>query len=125
VSQLHYRLPLTTLGIQLTLRANDAHERRRRTPAVAAAIPRTRLYNSNLYGRHEINEGTIGKQTIINIFIEKALANETLTVHKPGTQARDFVHVKDVTRAYECSVDALLNGADDRARTIPIASGGT
>jgi UDP-glucose 4-epimerase len=77
---------------------------------------------SNLYGHHQIGDDSIGKRTVINIFVEKALNEEPLTVHEPGTQARDFVHVKDVARAYMCSLENLV-GAENGARTFPIASG--
>jgi UDP-glucose 4-epimerase len=59
---------------------------------------------------------------VINIFVERALKGKDLTVHEPGTQSRDFIHVKDVARAYEHSIDQLLEGSDG-AQTIPIASG--
>jgi len=77
---------------------------------------------SNLYGHHEIDGELVGKRTVINIFVEKALKEEPLTVHEPGTQKRDFVHVKDGARAYLCSLENIVD-ADDGARTLPIASG--
>jgi len=86
------------------------------------AFPAHVYMKSNLYGHHEVGGKNIGKRTVINIFVEKALEQEPLTVHEPGTQARDFVHIKDVARAYLCSLENLID-ADDGARTLPVASG--
>jgi UDP-glucose 4-epimerase len=77
---------------------------------------------SNLYGAHKIGGNRIGKGTVINVFVEKAINREPLTVHKPGTQSRDFIHVKDVARAYILSLDRIVN-EDEGATTFPIASG--
>ncbi len=78
---------------------------------------------SNLYGHHTINGKKIDKQTVINIFVEKALNKEPLTVHKPGTQARDFIHVKDVANAYLKSINKLINTEKNGSVTFPLASG--
>jgi len=86
------------------------------------AFPAHVYMKSNLYGHHDIGGEKVGKRTVINIFVEKALNEEPLTVHEPGTQARDFVHVKDVARAYLCSVEHIFDD-EDGARTFPIASG--
>jgi UDP-glucose 4-epimerase len=77
---------------------------------------------SNLYGHHELGGETVGKNTVINVFVDKALNEEPLTVHEPGTQARDFIHVKDVARAYALSLDELV-GSEDGATTFTLASG--
>lgn len=86
------------------------------------AFPAHIYMKSNLYGNHEVGGKSVGKRTVINIFVEKALEQEPLTVHEPGTQARDFVHVKDVARAYLCSLENIVD-AENGARTLPIASG--
>jgi UDP-glucose 4-epimerase len=86
------------------------------------AFPAHVYMKSNLYGHHHIGGESIGKRTVINIFVKKALNEEPLTVHEPGTQARDFVHVKDVARAYLCSLENIFD-KDNGARTFPIASG--
>ena len=72
------------------------------------AFPAHLFLKSNLYGEHEIDGTEVGKPTVINFFVNRALAGETLTVYEPGTQARNFVHVKDVARAYVCSAERLL-----------------
>jgi UDP-glucose 4-epimerase len=50
----------------------------------------------------------VGKPTVINFFINRAINNETLTVYEPGTQARNFIHVMDVEKAYVQSAERLL-----------------
>lgn len=78
---------------------------------------------SNLYGYHEVGGTTVGKRNVINVFVELALDGEPLTVHEPGTQSRDFIHVKDVARAYVRSLETMLEDDASGARTFPIASG--
>ena len=48
------------------------------------------------------------KPTVINFFVNRALAGESLTVYEPGSQARNFIHVRDVARAYVRSVERLV-----------------
>ena len=71
-------------------------------------FPAHLFLKSNLYGEHEVDDTTVSKPTVINFFVNRALAEEKLTVYKPGTQARNFVHVKDVARAYIRSTERLL-----------------
>lgn len=56
-------------------------------------------YFYNVYGKREIQEGKYA--TLIALFKEKMRKGENLTVVSPGTQLRNFTHVKD-------TVDALL-----------------
>jgi len=72
------------------------------------AFPAHLFLKSNLYGEHAVDGTEVGKPTVINFFVNRALAGETLTVYEPGTQARNFVHVKDVARAYVRSAERLL-----------------
>jgi len=65
------------------------------------------LVKSNLYGGYEVDGERVSKGTVINFFIERALAEEPLTVYEPGTQARNFVHVVDVARTYVRSAERL------------------
>ena len=113
----HPREPVNMYGLSKKMSEDDIHD------LAPGKFPGHVYMKSNLYGHHEVDGQSIGKRTVINVFVEKALENETLTVHEPGTQARDFIHVKDVARAYEQSLEVLLDGADDGATTIPIASG--
>lgn len=80
---------------------------------------------SNLYGEHRIGEMEVGKPTVINFFLNRALAGEPLTVHEPGTQACNFVYVRDVARAYVRSAERLvgqLNRGETGTETYEIAS---
>ncbi len=65
---------------------------------------------SNLYGEYTVDGKKISKRTVINIFVDKAKRGENLTIHKPGTQARDFIHVLDVIDAYVLAVEKMPSG---------------
>jgi UDP-glucose 4-epimerase len=77
---------------------------------------------SNLYGAHEVDGREVSKNTVINFFVNRALAGETLTVYEPGSQSRNFVHVKDVANAFCLSLEALLETEETRTREFEIAS---
>ncbi len=113
----HPRRPLNQYGLTKKMSEDDVHDLARDT------YPAHVYMKSNLYGGHTVGDTKISKGTVINIFVEKALNQEPLTVHEPGTQARDFVHVKDVARAYIRSLDVLMDEPEDGATTLPIASG--
>ncbi len=72
------------------------------------AFPAHLFLKSNLYGEHRIDGTTVSKDTVINFFVDRAIAGEPLPVYEPGTQSRNFVHVKDVARAYVDSTERLL-----------------
>jgi len=75
-------------------------------------FPAHLLLKSNLYGKHEIGGQTVSKGTVINFFVDRAKASEPLTVYEPGDQARNFIHVKDVSRAYVRSAERLVEQLD-------------
>jgi UDP-glucose 4-epimerase len=72
------------------------------------AFPAHLFLKSNLYGEHEVDGTTVRKPTVINFFVNRALSGEMLTVYKPGIQARNFIHVVDVARAYARSAERLI-----------------
>jgi UDP-glucose 4-epimerase len=72
------------------------------------AFPAHLFLKSNLYGEHVVDGTTVRKPTVINFFVDRALAGEPLTVYAPGTQARNFIHVIDVARVYVRSAERLL-----------------
>ncbi|WP_136718009.1 NAD-dependent epimerase/dehydratase family protein [Halorientalis salina] len=76
------------------------------------AFPAHQFMISNLYGEHEISGQSVSKGTVTNFFVNRALAGETLTVYEPGTQSRNFVHVKDVARAYLRSGEQMIEQLD-------------
>jgi len=72
------------------------------------AFPAHCYLKSNLYGEHEVDGRRVSKGTVINFFVSRALAGEPLTVYEPGSQARNYVHVADVARAYVRSAERLV-----------------
>ena len=112
----HPRAPLNLYGRTKTMSEDDIHQ------LAAGSFPAHVLMKTNLYGAHEVAGERVDKHTVINIFVGRALDGDPLLVHKPGTQARDFIHVKDVGHAYVRSVEALVD-ADPGAVTFPLASG--
>jgi len=77
------------------------------------SFPAHTLMISNLYGEHTVGETIVSKPTVINFFLKRALSGQELTVYEPGTQARNFVHVKDVATAYLRSAERLLEQLHD------------
>jgi UDP-glucose 4-epimerase len=67
---------------------------------------------SNLYGEHELDGTRVSKPTVINFFASRVADDEPLTVYEPGTQSRNFIHVKDVARVYVRSAERLLAQRD-------------
>ena len=72
------------------------------------SFPAHLFLKSNLYGEHVVDGTTVSKPGVINFFANRATDGKTLPVYKPGTQARNFVHVVDTARAYISSVERLL-----------------
>jgi UDP-glucose 4-epimerase len=72
------------------------------------SFPAHLFMKSNLYGEHVVDGKVVSKPTVINFFVNRALAGETVTVYEPGTQARNFIHVTDVARVYVRSAERLL-----------------
>ncbi|GAB3687939.1 NAD(P)-dependent oxidoreductase [Salinarchaeum chitinilyticum] len=91
----------------------------------AGAFPAHLFMKSNLYGDHVVDGTVVSKPTVINFFVNRALAGEPLTVYEPGTQSRNFVHVKDVARVYLHSTERLLEqleAGETGTETYEIAS---
>ena len=90
------------------------------------AFPAHLFLKSNLYGDHEIDGRRITKGTVINFFIDRVFSPEPLTVYEPGSQSRNYVHVKDIADAYIRSAERLreqLATGETGARAYEIASG--
>ena len=51
-------------------------------------------YFYNVYGEREISTGKYA--TLIALFLNQRLNNQNLTVVSPGTQRRNFTHIKDI-----------------------------
>ena len=82
------------------------------------AFPAHQFMISNLYGSHEIDGETVSKGTVINFFVSRALSGEPLTVYEPGSQSRNFVHVRDVARSYVRSAERMLEQLDAGATGV-------
>jgi UDP-glucose 4-epimerase len=79
-------------------------------------FPAHLFLKSNLYGEHVVDGTTVSKPTVLNFFVDRVDAGEPLTVYEPGSQSRNFIHVKDVAEAYIDSAERLLDA---------LAEGGT
>lgn len=119
VTSAHPRTPSNHYGRTKAMAEADV------TALAEGAYPAHVFVKSNLYGHHRVGDRRVGKHTVLNVFVDRALDGESLTVHRPGTQSRDFVHVLDVARAYRQSLAALVDADETGARTLPIASGDT
>jgi len=116
ISPDHPRRPVNLYGRTKQMSEDDVH-------ALAEdSFPAMVLMKSNIYGHHWINGERIGKGTVINKFVNLAREGRPLTVYKPGSQARDFIHLQDVARAYEHALEVVLNG-EPGAQTVTIGSG--
>jgi UDP-glucose 4-epimerase len=119
----HRRDPVSLYGLTKKMNEDDIHD------LAEGQFPAHLFLTANLYGTHDCEGVTVGKETVINIFIERALASEALTIHRPGTQTFDFIHVNDVARAYRRSVSTLCDRLEETgngklgAVDIPLASG--
>lgn len=80
---------------------------------------------SNLFGSYDVDVTRVDKPTVINYFIDRAKEGETLTVHEPGEQTRDFLHVTDAVKYYHAAVDVMMEPQAKVAETYLIASGRT
>jgi len=81
----------------------------------SGAFPAHLLMLSNIYGEHGIDERRVSKQTVINIFVDRVFANEPLTVYRPGSHSRNYVHVDDAAGAFVRSAERLCErlGTDE------------
>ena len=79
------------------------------------AFPAHLLLKSNLYGEHCIDDRVVSKGTVINFFVNRVFSDEPLTVYEPGTQSRNYIHVKDVAASYVRSAEQLATQLDTGA----------
>jgi nucleoside-diphosphate-sugar epimerase len=71
------------------------------------AFPAHLFMKSNLYGDHVVDGQVVSKGTVINFFLGLATAGDPLTVYEPGSQARNYIHVKDIAQLYVDSAERL------------------
>ncbi len=65
----------------------------------------------NVYGVRQ--SLTNAYQGVFAIFLGNVLRGEPINIHSDGEQARDFVHVSDIARAWADAVDTPENGGGD------------
>lgn len=80
------------------------------------------LRKSNIFGTGFIQQF----DTVIPLFVKNAIKGEKIIVHGTGKQERNFVHIKDVIRAYQKTIESdycgILNiGGKKESRIIDIA----
>jgi UDP-glucose 4-epimerase len=71
-------------------------------------LPVVSLRMFNVYGPRSRTTGAYG--AVFGVFLAQKLAGQPLTVVGDGTQARDFVHVTDVARAFVEAARSDLDG---------------
>ncbi|MHB9287984.1 NAD-dependent epimerase/dehydratase family protein [Halobacteriales archaeon Cl-PHB] len=102
----HPRDPLNHYGWTKAVSERDIEEFAR------GEFPAVQFMISNLYGDHRVGDQRVSKGTVINFFVDRGLAGEPLTVYQPGSQSRNFVHVKDVADAFVAATEDLLARRD-------------
>jgi UDP-glucose 4-epimerase len=70
-------------------------------------LPIVTLRYTNVYGPRQ---NPFGESGVVAIFLQKFLTGKTPTVHGDGSQARDYVYIRDVMRANLLATEANLRG---------------
>lgn len=75
----------------------------------------------NVYGPRQSGEGVYA--LVLTVFLRQWHAGQPLTIHGTGSQARDFVHVRDVARANILAFEGAAHGTIynvGSGRSIPV-----
>ncbi|MFQ5884574.1 MAG: NAD-dependent epimerase/dehydratase family protein [Thermoplasmata archaeon] len=78
---------------------------------------------TNVYGFHFVEGYPVGKESVVNKFVDLTLRGFPLRVHGPGTQARDFIHIRDVSEAFLRGVKVILRQSNEGLRIVNLAYG--
>lgn len=116
ISAEHPRQPMNLYGRTKQMSEDDVHA------LAAGSFPAYVLMKSNIYGHHTVDGTTVGKETVVNKFVDQAKQGGPLTVYTPGSQARDFIHLTDVARGYERALSSVLEHGTF-AETVTLGSG--
>lgn len=71
-------------------------------------LPSVVLRYFNVYGPRQPEEGVYA--LVLGIFLRRAAQGQTLVIHGDGSQARDFVHVRDVAAANIAAYRSSIHG---------------
>jgi UDP-glucose 4-epimerase len=58
--------------------------------------------------------------TVVRVFLERALRNESLLVHGTGSREQDFTHVQDVAEALSRAATGAVSGVFNVAGGLPV-----
>lgn len=116
ISAEHPRNPVNLYGRTKQMSEDDVHS------LAEGSFPAYVLMKSNIYGHRKVNGVTVGKETVVNKFVQQAKEGGPLTVYTPGTQSRDFIHLQDVARGYELAL-ASIRDHGGFAETMTLGSG--
>jgi UDP-glucose 4-epimerase len=84
------------------------HGERIVTEASRDRFPCYLLMKSNVYGIHTVNGNLVFKPTVVNKFVEAVRERGKIFLYKPGSQARNFLHVKDAAVSYRLAVSHIV-----------------
>lgn len=71
------------------------------------------LIKSNICGIHAINGHIIFKPTVVNKFVDLVKKKNNILIYKPGTQARNFLPIKDAAHAYRLAVSRVTRASNN------------
>ncbi len=78
---------------------------------------------TNVYGKHTVNGFTVTKESVVNKFLERAMEGLPLKVFSPGTQARDFISVRDVSSAFLKAASHLIKKPLTESQILNLGQG--
>ncbi|NWF85487.1 MAG: NAD-dependent epimerase/dehydratase family protein [Bryobacteraceae bacterium] len=110
IDETHAVEPISPYGV-----SKLASERLTHTMARAAKLESAVLRLFNTYGPGQAFSPYVG---VVTIFVNQLAAGEKVIIYGDGEQARDFVHVSDVARAF-----LLALGSDSSGETFNIGTG--
>ncbi|MBU7015047.1 MAG: NAD(P)-dependent oxidoreductase [Theionarchaea archaeon] len=102
IDETHPRNPIHWYG------QTKYHGERIVTEASHDRFPCYLIMKSNVYGVHVINGNAVSKPTVVNRFVDTVREGEKIFLYKPGSQARNFLHVTDAATSYRLAVSHIL-----------------
>ncbi len=87
------------------------------------AFPSIGFRISNVYGYHDVDSVRVTKASVVQKFVELARNGQPLMVYEPGSQARDFLSVQDVSGAFLQAAQLIMKNPELGLRVVNLASG--